>query len=422
MEFKLPYGKKSIPIEIDDNYHPYLLQEKPSKDLKDPGEALRHGLQHPLGTPALRDFAGGSDKIGILINDITRPTPTSYILPYILAELAHIKSENITLFIATGTHRASTPLEIEQILGSSIASKYRVIQNDARDASQYTHLGKTQFGHEILIHSEVVACDTLVSIGFIEPHFFAGFSGGMKNILPGMASIKTAMGNHSAEMIDNPNATWGVTDGNPIWEEIHSVREHFPRLFLVNVTLNEEKEIKHSFCGEPDRAYRAGCESVKDTAMAAVPHPFDVVVTTNSGYPLDINLYQTVKGMSTAAQIIKPGGDIIVFSECPDGIPEHGCYGELLAGANSADDLLRQIYASEEPIPDQWQAQIQAKILKKANVHLYSQNLTDVQISSCLLNPFRDFDQLLSEIIADKGEGLSICVAPRGPLVVPYIN
>jgi len=161
---------------------------------------------------------------------------------------------------------------------------------------------------------------------------------------------------------------------------------------------------------------------VKETAMSAVPHPFDVVITTNSGYPLDINLYQTVKGMSAAAQIIQPGGDIIVFSECPDGIPKHGCYGELLARADSADDLLRQIHTAEAPIPDQWQAQVQAKILKQADLHLYSENLTDAQITSCLLQPFRNFDKLLGEITAKKGKDISICVMPRGPLCVPYCD
>ncbi len=422
MNFSLPYGKSEIGITIDDSFHPYLLPEKGPKSLGSPENALLDKLRNPIHSKPLKKLAKAADRVGIIVNDITRPTPTAFILPFVLAELAHVKKENITFFIATGSHREGTPGELDQILGTGISSSYRVVQNNALDDSRYTHLGKGKFGNDILIHSGLLACDVLVSIGFIEPHFFAGFSGGMKNIMPGMAGMESIMSNHSAKMINDSKATWGITDGNPIWEEVNAVSDLFPKTFLINVTLNQNKEIDNIFCGDADLAHRTGCDYVKQASMVAVPHPFDVVITTNSGYPLDINLYQTVKGMSTAAQIVKPGGAIIVFSECPDGIPEHGCYRELLAGAESADDLLKQIYAFETPIPDQWQAQIQAKILRKAEVYLYSDNLTDSQIKACLLKPFRDFRKLLEGITAKKGSDLSICVAPRGPLTVPFID
>jgi nickel-dependent lactate racemase len=263
-----------------------------------------------------------------------------------------------------------------------------------------------------------MACDLKVLTGFIEPHFFAGFSGGGKAIMPGMAGQRTVLGNHDAGMIADPRATWGVTHGNPIWEEVQEVARQAGRLFLVNVTLNRDKAI---FAGDLAAAHAAGCAFVGRSALVPVPRPFDIVITTNSGYPLDLNLYQAVKGMSAAAQVVRPGGAIIIAASCWDGIPEHGLYGQLLRAAASPRELLDRITAPGFLEQDQWQAQIQAQIQLKAAVYVRSDGLTDAQIRSALLQPCRRIEETVADLLGRFGPHATICVLPEGPQTIPYI-
>ena len=239
--------------------------------------------------------------------------------------------------------------------------------------------------------------------------------------MPGMAGLETILGNHSASMIADPKAAWGNTMGNPIWEEIREIASLADQSFLVNVTLNKDKEITGVFCGNLDEAHARGCESVKRTALIPVPEPFDIVITTNSGYPLDINLYQSVKGMSAAAQIVKPGGAFIIAAECRDGVPDHGMYGRLLKDHTHPQELLEAILDLKQPCLDQWQAQVQAMIQLKATVYVYSDGLSDAQIRSAMLLPCRSIEATLNDLIAKIGPQASICILPEGPQTIPYI-
>jgi nickel-dependent lactate racemase len=223
-------------------------------------------------------------------------------------------------------------------------------------------------------------------------------------------------------MIAHPQATWGVTRGNPIWEEINQVARKLPRTFLVNVALNRYKEITGAFCGDLDTAHAQGCSFVKSSAMVAVPHPFEIVITSNSGYPLDLNLYQAVKGMSAAAQIVRQGGSIIIASECWDGVPDHGLYGELLKQAKSPKDLLATVCAPGFLKQDQWQVQLQAQIQLKAEVFVRSDGLTDEQICSALLTPSAKIEDTLTELLGRYGKDANICVLPEGPQTIPYLT
>jgi nickel-dependent lactate racemase len=223
-------------------------------------------------------------------------------------------------------------------------------------------------------------------------------------------------------MIGNPCATWGITHGNPIWEEIREAALQAGDLFLLNVTLNREKQITGVFAGDLDEAHAAGCEFVRKTAMAPVPQAYDLVITSNSGYPLDLNLYQAVKGMSAAAQVVRPGGAIIIASECWDGIPDHGLFGELLREADSARALLERIQAPGFLKQDQWQAQIQAQILLKADVYVYSDYLSDEQIESALFKPCRSIEATAAELVSRWGPGARIFVLPEGPQTIPYLQ
>jgi nickel-dependent lactate racemase len=308
------------------------------------------------------------------------------------------------------------------MLGGEVVDNYRIVQNDAFDQSTQVNLGVSSRGRDIWLNRELLECNAKILTGFIEPHFFAGFSGAGKMIMPGMAGQQTVLGNHGADMIADSDATWGVTWGNPIWEEIREIALKAQPTFLLHVTLNKNKEITRVFAGEFDAAHAGGCAFAKETAMAPVPRPFEIVVTTNSGYPLDLNLYQAVKGMSAAAQVVREGGAIIVAAECWDGIPDHGLYGQLLHEAESPQALLDTIRAPGFCKQDQWQAQIQAQIQLQAEVFVYSDGLSDKQIERALLAPCPSIEQTVARLRAKYGSQTRICVIPEGPQTIPYLE
>jgi len=308
------------------------------------------------------------------------------------------------------------------MLGEEILNSYKVVQNDCNDLSAHTHLGKTIRGNEIWINRQLAECDLIILTGFIEPHFFAGFSGGGKAIMPGMAAISTIMKNHSAGMIANPNSTWGITHGNPIWEEVQEIAQKLGDVFLLNVTLNREKHITGVYAGNLIQAHAVGCERVKETVMAPVDDLFDIVISTNSGYPLDLNLYQSVKGMSAASRIVRPGGAILMAAECWDGIPDHGLYGQILTQSKNPQAILDLIMNSTETMRDQWQAQIQAQIQLKADVYLYSSHLSQDQLRSVHIQPISSMEETLYPLMEKYGDGARIAVLPEGPQTVPFLR
>ena len=425
MRIKLAYGKNGLWIDLPDAWDVTVVEPGYTPGLRDPAAALRDALGAPIGpVRPLADVAGPADRVGIVFSDITRATPHHLILPAVLAELAHVPPENITLFCATGTHRANTDAELRGMLGDDLVDRYRIAQNDSFDAATQVLLGQTSRGLDIWLNQEFVECDVKVLTGFIEPHLFAGFSGGGKAIMPGMAGLQTVLGNHGADMIAHPQATWGITAGNPIWEEVTEVahRAGPPECtFLVNVALNRDKEITAVFAGDLDAAHSAGCAFVKETAMVPVPRPFDIVITTNSGYPLDLNLYQSVKGMSAAAQVVRHGGAIIIAADCWDGIPEHGFYGQLLREASSPQELLERVHTPGFRMQDQWEAQVQAQIQLKADVYVRSGNLTHAQIHSALLEPCERIEETVAAYLGKHGRDARICVLPEGPQTIPYV-
>ncbi|HEX9116903.1 MAG TPA: nickel-dependent lactate racemase [Anaerolineae bacterium] len=420
MHLKLAYGKTGLDLELPDRYDVTVVEPRFVPAVADPQAALAAALAAPIGSARLREFAAQGAHAGIVFSDITRATPNHLLLPAVLAEL-DLPPERITLFNALGTHRPNTEAELRGMLGDAIVDRYRIVQNNAFDPDTQVCLGRSTRGHEIWLNREFASCEIKVLTGFIEPHFFAGYSGGGKAVMPGMAGQKTVLGNHDAGMIADPAATWGVTRGNPIWEEIQEVSHQAGRLFLLNVTLNKNKEITGVFAGDLDLAHAAGCAYVKETAMVSVPHAFDIVITSNSGYPLDLNLYQTVKGMSAAAQVVRPGGAIIAAAECWDGIPAHGLYGKLLASAPSPAALLETIAAPGFLEQDQWQAQIQAQIQGRADVYVYSDHLSADVIQSALLLPTGKIEDTVAALVDRYGPQATICVLPEGPQTIPYV-
>jgi nickel-dependent lactate racemase len=290
------------------------VRPRPQPALPDERGALLAALEAPIGCAPLREWLRPGCKVCIIFPDITRAMPNERVLPWVLDYLhGHgVCDEQTVLLNSTGTHRPNTPAELEKMLGTAITQRYRVVNHDCEDESSLVQFGHTRSGAPALINRLAAEADVRILTGFIEPHFFAGFSGGPKALMPGVAGIKNILSNHGAENIGSPRATFGVNEGNPIWDEMFDIASRVARSFLLNVSLNEEKRITGWFAGDLRLAHRRGREFVRESAMSPVDAPFDVVITTNSGYPLDLNLYQGGKGLSAAALITKPGGTIIL--------------------------------------------------------------------------------------------------------------
>jgi lactate racemase len=355
--------------------------------------------------------------------DITRPTQNDRILPVLLAELeqAGIARADITLLNALGTHRPQTDAELRKMLGDQVVDNYRCLQHDGNDDTNLVSLGVTSNGHPVRLNRMLMEAEVKILTGFVEPHFFAGFSGGPKAILPAIAGAESVLSNHGRDMIAHPNATWGVTEGNPIWEEMREVALMAKPTFLLNVTLNSDRQITGVFAGDMLAAHKEACTFVREHAMVPVQAPYDIAITTNSGYPLDQNLYQCVKGMSAAARIVRPGGAIIMAAECRDGLPDHGRYAALLREAGSPQGFLDMLAKPDFAAQDQWQIQIQAQIQKKATVYVHSDRLSEAQIRGALFTPCHDIRRLIDEIAPRNGSSTRICVLPDGPQTIAYL-
>lgn len=423
MRLHLAYGRQGLEIELPDDADVTVIEPRFVPGLPDEIAALQEALRAPIAAPPLREIAGPEDTVAVVFSDITRPTPNDRILPPLLAALAQagVPETQITLVNALGTHRPQTEEELVEMLGEEVVRRYRIVQHDAWDDAALVEIARNRAGNPVRVNRAYVEASVRVLTGFIEPHFFAGFSGGPKAVLPGIADIGAILDNHSAPLIGHSHSTWAVTVNNPLWEEILEAAQATAPDFILNVTLNAEHEITGVFAGDLVAAHRAGTDFVRETAMQPVPAPFDVVITSNSGYPLDLNLYQAVKGMSAAAQIVRPGGDIIVAAECWDGLPNHGEYARLLREAESPKALLATITAPGFRCQDQWEAQIQAQIQRKARVHVYADGLTDAELREAMVIPCNDVATTIAQIRQRKPQA-TIAVLPEGPQTVPWLK
>ncbi len=422
MRIKLAYGRHGLTANLPDFAD--VLTPRFLPGLPDETAALRGTLRHPIESLPLAELVKAGDTVTVVHTDITRATPNDRILPVLLDELesAGVARKNITLLNGLGTHRPQTEAELRAMLGDRVVDNYRCLQHDCNDDANLVSLGKTTLGHPVRVNRFYMEADARILTGFIEPHFFAGFSGGPKAVMPALSGAESVITNHSLHMIAHPGASWGVTEGNPIWEEMREVALLTNPTFLINVTLNASRQITGIFAGDMMAAHAKGCAFVEENAMVGVEKPYDIVITTNSGYPLDQNLYQSVKGMSAAAQIVRQGGTILIAAACEDGLPAHGRYTALLAEAGSPRGVLDLISLPGFFSQDQWQVQTQAQIQLKADVYVYSDGLTDEQIQKALFIPCRSIEQTLAQLQKKYGPQARICVIPEGPQTIPYLR
>lgn len=422
MSITLQYGQSGLPLDFS-GLNATVLEPRFVSGLPDEAAGFQEAVRKPMGGKPLRECVSAGETVAVVIADNTRPLPSERLLPWIFAELSQVPSEQITIIIGTGSHRGNTPEEIEAMVGPEVASRYRILNHDAHDPERLVRVGDSPMGYPVDFCREYVEADRRIAVGFIEPHFMAGFSGGYKAVFPGVTGIETIMEYHGVHNIGDVRSTWGEIEENPTQAHVRAGGSLLPIDFMVNVTLNRKREITAYFCGEVLEAHRAGCAWVKEKVMIPCDTVFPIVVTTNSGYPLDQNLYQAVKGMSAAAQIVAEGGLIMTAARCNDGFPEHGNFRQQLYAHDSAEALLETIYAPGFRQFDQWQTQKFAEILRLARVGLYSE-LPAQAVSRAHMQPVTDLREAIEAEIKRLGGEAStpIAVLPEGPLTVPYLT
>ena len=416
----LPYGREKLEFRIEKDRLAGIITSG-IEDYRPPfGEAelVARAMLSPAGSPPLRELARGKRRVTVIASDHTRPVPSRILMPAIMNEIrAGSPDADITILIATGCHRGTTVAELEAKFGREFVEKEKIVIHDC-DSPGMTHLGRLPSGGECLVNSIAADADLLVSEGFIEPHFFAGFSGGRKSVLPGVASRRTVLANHCAEFIADPRARAGITDGNPVHRDMLWAAKKAGLAFILNVVLNGKKEIIHAVAGDPGAAHAAGCAFL-DSLCGAPPLPADIVVTTNGGYPLDQNIYQSVKGMTAAETCVNPGGVIVMFSKSEDGHGGDAFCRELTAGPDPAaleEGILSR--GRDATLPDQWQAQIFLRIRNRARI-VYVSDAPDELVRSLGMYPAHSPEEALA--LADSltgSPGAKLTVIPDGVGVI----
>jgi nickel-dependent lactate racemase len=420
MNVHLQYGRSGLNVEIPGR-NVTVLRPQFVPGLPDESAAFCEAVRHPIEAAPLAEKIDAEDRVAIVIADGTRPLPSDRLLPWIFEELSHVPAENFTVIVGTGTHRANTQDEIVGMVGEEVLRRVRVINHDAYNNETMLEVRPASDQRPALMFNRAyVEADKRILVGFIEPHFMAGFSGGYKAVFPGAANLAAIMHYHRAEAIGHPHSTWGILTDNPTQAQIRENGSTLPVTFLVNVTLNHQRQITGFYCGDVISAHEQGCDASKETAMVACPQRYPVVITTNSGFPLDQNLYQTVKGMSAATEIVEDGGLLIVAARCNDGFPSHGNFAKLLYQHDSAQAMLDTIYTPGFHLLDQWQVQKFAQVLLKAKVALFSE-LAAEEVVQAHIEPIDDLDGYIRRVVEQLGVDVPVAVLPEGPMTIPYV-
>ncbi len=420
MNVLLKYGTAGLQVALPETpgFQGVLSPSEPQA-LAAPAEAVAKSLAEPIGGRSLAELARGRKRACIVVSDVTRPVPNPVLLPPILSTLsdAGIPRENTLLLIATGMHRPSSEEEIVRLVGPEIARDYRVDDHDSRRRGDMVEVGRIGGRVPALVNRRYVAADLKILTGFIEPHMWAGYSGGRKSILPGICSIETLQYMHGPEMVAHPGGEYGLLDGNPFHEAGLEVMAMAGADFIVNVTLSTTKRITGVFSGHPVEAHAAGCRFLARHCVKELAAPLDFIVTTNAGAPLDCNLYQTVKGITGAAPAVKIGGDIVIASRCHEGAGSAE-YREILEMVDSPRNFLDRLMRKEFFVPDQWCAQETYQVMTDRNVWLYSEGLSAQELARYHFRPVRDIGECVRGLLQEHGAGAHWAVAPDGPMLI----
>lgn len=420
-EIEFPYGRERLELSLADQRFEGLLFSKAHKfEAKESEiEIVKKALENPIASPRLRELVKDKKDVVIISSDHTRPVPSHITMPVILEELREGNPDiEITILVATGFHRASTEKELRDKYGDKIVDEVDIEMHDSRDESAMVNMGSLPSGGDMILNKIAVEADLLIAEGFIEPHFFAGFSGGRKSVLPGVASKKTVLANHCSEFIDHRRARTGMLEGNPMHEDMLYAAREAGLAFILNVVIDADKKVINAFAGHREKAHLEGCDFVSELAGVEAK-PADIVITTNGGYPLDQNIYQSVKGMTAAEATCKEGGVIIIASKCSDG---HGGdeFYKTFREAEEVEDVMEDIMARgrKETVPDQWESQILARILMKFEVVMVT-DAPQKMVENMHMHWAKDLDSALemAEKIVGR-EDASFTAIPDGVSVI----
>ncbi|GAB6167351.1 nickel-dependent lactate racemase [Thermostilla marina] len=419
MQVHLEYGRNGMTVDLPEENVLKVLQYRPAPALADPKAALRERLNAPIGTPPLAELAKGRKNACIVVCDITRPVPNALILNEVLPilESAGIPRDKILILIATGLHRPNEGEELEQILSPEIVRAYRVENHHGQNLDEHVNLGTSPRGVPVWIDRRYVEADLKITVGLIEPHFMAGFSGGRKLICPGLAALETVKVWHSPQFLEHPNARAGTLEQNPVHEENTWIARKAGCDFIVNVALGEDRSILHVSAGDMEAAFHDGVAFVRQCVCDTVPEPVDIVITSSAGYPLDATYYQSIKGMVAAEPIVKPGGTVIIAAEISEGIgsPE---FCRIFEENDSIDTFMAKLEGGDYFRMDQWQLEELAKVLRKARVVMVTEGLSAEQLSRLYVESAPSVAAALDDCFARYGRDATIAVMPKGPYLI----
>ena len=422
MQVRLAYGKTGAPVEIPDERGAQILEPRFAPALGDAGAAIADAVARPIGCAPLEAMARGKRSAAISVCDITRPAPNGLVLPIVTAalEAGGIAPENITILIATGLHREATPQELEEILGSETLEKHPVYSHKAKALDEQAYLGDTEGGTQVYIDKRFVEADLHLTLGFIEPHLMAGFSGGRKLISIGLAGERTIKRLHSPLFMREERVSEGCFPENPLHEEFLEIAAMARHDFMVDVALTEGRGIAAVFAGEPVRAHAEGVEFVRRSTLAAVEEPADLVITTSGGYPLDLTFYQAVKGVTAASHVVKPGGTILLVGECSEGLgsPE---YSELTRTSPDWRELLERLAGAPVTV-DQWQAEKLAMVAAKANLAFCVPGIEADDRKAFWGPSFETPQEAVDRLLAELASDARVLVIPEGPYVFTQVE
>lgn len=399
MQLAFPYGKETLKIDVADdrlqgvlvsNLHHYTAE-------KSQLELVEEALQNPIGSKKLSELSVGKNKIVLIASDHTRPVPSKVIVPPMLKEIRKGNpNADITILIATGCHRETTKEELINKFGPEIVNSEKIVVHDCDDENMLVHLGTLPSGGDLIINRLVAEADLVCAEGFIEPHFFAGFSGARKSVLPGIASRTTVLANHCSEFIADPKSRTGILEGNPIHKDMVWAGRRANLAFICNVVINAQKEAIFAVAGDLEKAHEEGCKFLSSLCKVDAK-PADIVFSTNGGYPLDQNIYQAVKGMTAAEATVKKGGVIIMMAKSNDG---HGGDHFFHQMADEPDiEKTLALFLSRgrnETVPDQWQTQIFIRILQRATV-IYISDAPDDMVKALHMVPAHSLEEALKK-------------------------
>jgi lactate racemase len=418
MQVRLSFGRGGLTVNLPGGFGYTVLECPPTPALPDALAAIEAALDRPTAGLPLAELAAGKRSAAISVCDITRPAPNPITLPPLLRRLeaAGVPRENTSILIATGLHRPATEAEILRIVGADVAARYPVVNHDARNMAQHRHLGTTSSGTPVWIDERFISAELHLTLGFIEPHLMLGFSGGRKLVAPGLAGEATIKELHSSRFMQDARSCEGNFDGNPLHAELLEIARMARQDFILDVALTRDRSISAVFTGEPEAAHRTGMEWVSRSLLQHVGPPLDAAITTGAGYPLDLTFYQSVKGITAAAGIVRPAGRILLFGACEEGAGAAE-FSQMMTRYRSHQDFLCAIEGAPVTI-DQWQLEKLALATRKAEVFYCVPGLPDPYLQSLWGPGFREPDEAIAKFFAGLAPGSRVAVIPEGPYVL----